>query len=931
MRSPTKDEWITLEPVLEAALDLPREAARAMVAQACGDDRGLAQWAERFLDGAIDDFPVALSPEVVAGAMAHSESTTHGDGERIGPYHLVRQIGEGGMGAVYLAERADGQFEQRVALKMGHRARGDHEGRERFLRERQILARLEHPNISRLIDGGISDDGQPWFAMEYVEGEPLDSWCDRRKLGIEARLSLLLSVCDAVQAAHQRLVIHRDLKPSNILVTADGQVKLLDFGIAKLLEDSDAGLTQAGVRAFTPEYAAPEQWRDEPVTTGSDAYSLGVVLYQLLTGVLPHPLRSHPTAQWPAIVLQRPVALPSHVVDAPAAAARGTSLERLRRTLREDLDTIVQTALRVEPERRYRTVDQFAADLRRHLAGHPIAARADTWRYRTRKFVARNRVGVGAGAVVALALLAGSAGIAWQARRAGREAARAIAARQFLADVFRESDPAKARGDSLTAGEMLDRATRRLDATFASQPALKLDLMLTLGEIYRNLGRIASADSILVRALRLADSVDVDPERARATTAMQLASVRLNAGKLASADSLAQAAITRYRRVGVGDTTLSEAYHILGAILRQRSELREAETAYRTSITLATRAQVDPLRLSSHWNDLGVTLLDGGRYLAADSAFRRALALEGGRVPANDPSHALTLMNHALSLDYLGEKDSVALIEEEVLRIQRLNYPDGHERVAEALNNLAFARMDRGEFAAADALFREAVTMLERRYGHDGLGVLICRNNVARAELLAGHPVEAEAKFRAVLADARRVLGEKHGFVSQPVHWMGRALLAQGRGREARQLLDSALHMAQRTLPPAHPRFGEVHTAIGAAAMATGETAVAAGALQQAIDHHVASGGAASLEAMEPILLLARLRAQEGHRAAAESLYVRALTTLEGHGWLAWRSQPARAEYEQWRVRWGAAARDTSGAGRPAGAPQDPPVRRTGR
>ncbi|MBK8057203.1 MAG: serine/threonine protein kinase [Gemmatimonadetes bacterium] len=590
MRSPTKDEWITLEPVLEAALDLPREAARAMVAQACGDDRGLAQWAERFLDGAIDDFPVALSPEVVAGAMAHSESTTHGDGERIGPYHLVRQIGEG-----------DGR---RVPGGTGRRAvrttRGPQDGASCARRSRgarALPARAPDPRAPRtpqhlrLIDGGISDDGQPWFAMEYVEGEPLDSWCDRRKLGIEARLSLLLSVCDAVQAAHQRLVIHRDLKPSNILVTADGQVKLLDFGIAKLLEDSDAGLTQAGVRAFTPEYAAPEQWRDEPVTTGSDAYSLGVVLYQLLTGVLPHPLRSHPTAQWPAIVLQRPVALPSHVVDAPAAAARGTSLERLRRTLREDLDTIVQTALRVEPERRYRTVDQFAADLRRHLAGHPIAARADTWRYRTRKFVARNRVGVGAGAVVALALLAGSAGIAWQARRAGREAARAIAARQFLADVFRESDPAKARGDSLTAGEMLDRATRRLDATFASQPALKLDLMLTLGEIYRNLGRIASADSILVRALRLADSVDVDPERARATTAMQLASVRLNAGKLASADSLAQAAITRYRRVGVGDTTLSEAYHILGAILRQRSELREAETAYRTSITLATRGR----------------------------------------------------------------------------------------------------------------------------------------------------------------------------------------------------------------------------------------------------------------------------------------------------------------------------------------------------
>ena len=273
MRSPTKDEWITLEPVLEAALDLPREAARAMVAQACGDDRGLAQWAERFLDGAIDDFPVALSPEVVAGAMAHSESTTHGDGERIGPYHLVRQIGEGGMGAVYLAERADGQFEQRVALKMGHRARGDHEGRERFLRERQILARLEHPNISRLIDGGISDDGQPGFAMEDGEGEPLDSGCDRRELGIEELLSLLLSVWAAVLGA-LRSVVGRLRLQYNLLVGA--LLPLLLIGAACL------SLVWTPWSAFEIDMAAKLQGPTRQHWLGTDPFGRDVASLLLM-------------------------------------------------------------------------------------------------------------------------------------------------------------------------------------------------------------------------------------------------------------------------------------------------------------------------------------------------------------------------------------------------------------------------------------------------------------------------------------------------------------------------------------------------------------------------------------------------------------------------------------------------------------------------
>ena len=905
MRSPNGDEWLELEPLLDTALALPRAEARALLAARCAHDPALMAWVERFLEGAAATaFPVTLHPELIAGAFSLDDGAAPDTDARVGAYRIVRELGRGGMGAVYLADRADGQYEQQVALKMVHRGLGARDTRERFLRERQMLARLDHPNIAHLVDGGITIDGQPWFAMEYVVGAPLDVWCDQRRVSVEQRLALFLSVCDAVQAAHQKLIIHRDLKPSNIFVTDHGQIKLLDFGIAKLMEDADARVTQTGVRAFTPEYAAPEQWRGEPVTTGSDVYSLGVVLYELLAGVRPHALRGYPETDWPRIVLEQPVVAPSLAAMPIATAARGTTIDRLRRLLRDDLDTIVLTALRLEPERRYRTVDQLAGDVRHYLSGHPIGARPDTWRYRSRKFVRRNGVGVGAASLVVLSLIGGTVGIAWQARRAEREAARATAARQFLAGVFRETDPANARGDSLTAGDMLDRAAGRLDSVFTGQPTVKLDLLSALGEIYLNLGRLPSADSLLSRAVRLADSVDSNPTRARANALIHLGTVRLAAGDLTSADTLVRVGIAKLSRSGVSDSALASAYSVLGAVKRRQYDFVASEAAYRRAIAIAERADADPLSRASYWNDFGVLLIDAGQYRGADSALRLALSLERGRLPANDPGHVLTLMNYALARDYLGDKDSAMVIGREVLRIQRQNYPNGHERVAEALNILAFVYMDEGQFIVADSLFREMVTMLERLHGRDDLRALIGRNNLARVQLLSGYSEEAESAFRGVHADARRVLGESHGFVSQPVHWIGRALLAQGRARESRRMLDSALHMAQRSLPPEHDRFADVTAALGAAAMMQGDTAVAESALQRALAHRVQHLGVASVEAAEPMLLLARLRAMQGKRSAAESLYVRALSTLESRPYLAWRSVPARTEFATWQSRW---------------------------
>ena len=375
MSSTPPERFREADALFDAALDLPPGEREAYVDRACEGDSELStavrrllrahERAEGFLATAASEMAAPLLVEALSGA-AHPE--------RVGAYRVVREIGRGGMGAVYLAERDDGQFRQRAALKLARGGIGTDYLTRRFLEERQILASLEHPHIARLLDGGVTEDGLPWFAMEYVEGQPIDAYCDARGLTIEQRLKLFLDVCGAVQYAHRNLVIHRDLKPSNILVTSDGSLKLLDFGIARLLapgHEVTAEFPVSGVRLMTPAYASPEQIRGESVTTASDVYALGVLLYELLTGSHPFRTPGVETAELQRRVLEERPARPSAVAT--------LSPNRVGR-LRGDLDAIVLKALEKSPERRYATAEQLATDVQRHLASRPVAARPDTWR-----------------------------------------------------------------------------------------------------------------------------------------------------------------------------------------------------------------------------------------------------------------------------------------------------------------------------------------------------------------------------------------------------------------------------------------------------------------------------------------------------------------------------------------------------------------------
>ncbi len=491
-------QWKVVSRLLDEALDLPAGAREAWIERLGPQYEDAKPHLRRLLRRHEAGGELSLEDALPRYADDDIEPSGHRPGDALGPWRLVRELGRGGMGAVWLARRAEGGAGPAVALKVLHSTTATGPLAERFRREREILSALNHPNIARLVDAGVAPDGVPWLALEYVEGGTLPEWCDARRLGIDARLALFGQVLRAVQYAHANLVIHRDLKPANILVTPGGEVKLLDFGIAKLLDSAErrtaeTELTRLAGRAMTPHYASPEQIAGEPLTTASDVYSLGVVLFELLTGARPYVLKRGSAAELEEAILDARTAAPSASVTDAFAARTDTATFRLRRALRGDLDAIVMKALAKRPAERYGGAEAFALDLERYLAGLPVIARRESVAYRAAKFVRRHRVAAAATAAVVTALVAGLAISLWQAgvareqaRIAAAEAAKARAVQAFLASIFAANSrdqPNAAAARARSARDVLFESADRIAAGFGDTPALKLELLVTVGRL----------------------------------------------------------------------------------------------------------------------------------------------------------------------------------------------------------------------------------------------------------------------------------------------------------------------------------------------------------------------------------------------------------------------------------------------------------------
>lgn len=736
--------WQQLSSLLDQLLELPPDQRAARLARLHASDPTLAGEVERLLQHEAESQDFMAQPLWTAAPEDSREGT------RIGPYRLLRRLGEGGMGEVWLAERADGLYERQVALKLLRSGYADPGLRQRFSREREILARLQHPHLAQLLDAGIDLQGQPYLALAYVEGEPITDYCQRLQLPLERRLKLMQQVCAVVSHAHANLIVHRDLKPSNILVTADGEVKLLDFGIAKLLDDEQPREIGAHppteARAFTLHYAAPEQVRGEPVTTLTDVYSLGVVLFEVITGRKPYRLRRLSDAEWERSILEvnapRASSLLLRAEPDPSPATR-----RLARRLRGDMDTILLKALQKEPAQRYASVEALSQDVQRFLEGRPIHARPQRALYRLRKYLGRHRWGVALGAVSVVALLALAVLALWQMQQARREIARAQAMQDFTIGLFDRA--ASVRHGSFDVRQMLATGQQRGEAELADQPLPLADLEGVIGRLRIGLGDYQLALRTLDRQRALLEQVeDVPPELQLEAVTQRGRALRMLGRSRECVAHLAPMQPLAAQQRHAFPSLVAEYHAQLGRCQQLLGYRRPAREAFTQALTLRRDVLKDTTGSAESLADLAALDSDEGHTQAALAGYRQALQLLQLRTSERDPQR-VTLRRH------LGE----------TLAAQ-------------------------GDLDAASQHLHMAWNDAVSLYGPDHPETLGIRRLRGTLALQRGDLAEAAATLQEVHRLTRQALGEQHRDTGASWNAMGH--LARERGETAQAVEDFA-------------------------------------------------------------------------------------------------------------------------------------------
>ncbi|MCZ6682743.1 MAG: tetratricopeptide repeat protein [Planctomycetota bacterium] len=819
--------WQQIRDLFENICDLDPADRRLALSEACAGDADLRKEVESILacseesPALFDATPPEVFPELFDGIPAAGLL-----GRRIGAYELVSLVATGGMGAVYLAKRADGEHGNEVAVKLIKREMLSESTLQHFRTERRTLAALDHPNIARMLDGGVTDDGLPYLMMEYISGEPIDRFCDARDLSTILRLRLFREVCAAVQFAHRNLVVHRDLKPSNILVTRAGTPKLLDFGIAKVLDpgrddDSDAS-TVTAQRIMTPAYASPEQIRGETITTASDVYSLGVVLYELLTGCRPFRISGRTPHEIERTVCEDDPAKPSTAIRRAAerrsdnGSSRITlSVERsdrtrfgqaarLSRRLAGDLDAIVLRALRKEPHHRYASVHDLSEDIRRHLEGLPVTARSGGLRYRMTKFVRRNAPAVVAGMVLWVALAAFLVGLVWQRDKA-------VAARQdaevqsikaerindFLQDMLASVDPYETAGHEATVRNVLDKATAKLEnGFFKDQPEIEAAARMTIGATYCELGLHALAEQHLTTALEI-----------------------------------------RTRELGENHLDVAESLDALGLLSRATGDYDEAERLYIEALALRRALlESDDLLVAETMNNLGVVLRRKGKWQEAEAIYREALAIRRSQLGDQHEDVATSFTNLAALLKNRGELDEAEPLYRDAIDIFRASLGQRHVRVAIGLNNLALLLMEKRAYGEAESLLREALAIRRIELGDEHPGVSRGLHNLALVLAAQGKNVEAEALYREALALRRKLLDAKHPHVAYTANSLARLLGERGDWEAAEPLARESLMIRREKLPADHPSTAASLVVLGRILLGRNDPSRAEPLLREAVE-----------------------------------------------------------------------------------------------
>jgi eukaryotic-like serine/threonine-protein kinase len=772
---------------------------------------------------------------------------------------VLRTLGAGGMGAVYLAERADAQFEQQVAIKVVHGGALAVSMHSRLKLERQILAQLDHPNIAHLLDGGALPDGSAYLVMEYIDGVAIDEFCDSNRLDISARLKLFQTVCAAVHYAHQNLIVHRDLKPSNILVTAAGVPKLLDFGIAKLLDDRQAArhtlaVTQADIRIMTPDHASPEQIRGQAITTSSDVYVLGVLLYRLLCGTSPFFISSMRLSEIERAICEKDPPPPSELVsggESPEsraiAEARAISSKRLRRELSGDLDNIVLMAMRKEPERRYGSAEQLASDIQRFLEGKPVIARRDTVSYRTSKFVRRHWLPVSAAAAVTFMIIAFSVTTyiqsvriaaerdraAQQRERAEHERARAEEVSTFLVNLFKLSDPEENRGNQVTARELLDSGAKRLEAGLQDQPETKAALLSTVGAVYDSLGQYKDALPILDEALRLQGR---SRDGSHIGTLLEVASARIGTGNLPDAEPPLQDALhISQSAFGAKSIESGRTLWALGRLRLQQGRFSEAKDLFAQSLSILQADNAPQTDISSLLDDLAKVYTRGQQWLLAKKTYERALDMDRQVLGDDHPRVAQYLDNLAFVAQNMGDLTQAETLYRDALNRKETAYGERHPETAMTKGNYGLLLQREGRLTEAEPLLRDAVAIRLSLFGPDNYNVGYGRVSLAMLLHDKGDLNASENEFRQALAIYDKSLPVDHQYRASLLMHFARLLVDRNKSAEALAKSDESIKIWAATSSPSSPQLALAHAIHGYALEHLGTLRPAAEELDAAI------------------------------------------------------------------------------------------------
>ncbi len=816
--------WESVKDIFNNAISLEKNMREKYLDEACGSDGNLRnevnsliasfESSGEFLNNPDKDFNFSSAPEIDPYLN-----------KNIGSYNIVSVIAEGGMGRVYLGVRSDKEFSQKVAVKViKYNSRSDYLI-QRFQNERQTLANLNHPYIANLLDGGTTGDGAPYLIMEYIDGIPLTEYCVTKGLSVEERLALFQKICSAVNYAHKNLVVHRDLKPGNILITEDGNPKLLDFGIAKILKDENtqgpAEDTVTQIWNLTPDYASPEQIKGGKITTATDIYSLGVLLYKLLTGRHPYNIKSYLPAEITKIVCETEPEKPSTIVrsasppgnaDAGASGSYGgtnkNEIEKLSKKLSGDLDNIILKAMRKEPDRRYSSIEQFSEDIRRYLSGLPVIARSDTFAYRTSKFVKRHKYGVAAFAAITLLVIAGIAGISWQARIASmqRDMARIETAKvekinSFLQQMLSSADPDNS-GKNVKVVDVLKAAEKKIDNDLRMQPEIRSSIRTTIGITLQNLGMYDEAIVQLKKALNTRDSLygDVNMETARSMKNLALA-------------------------------------------LDYKGDYPNAEIFYKKSLKIYN--ELDSVSNPSYaeaLNDFGTLYMDLGDYTKAMKNYRTALNVYRKTLGPENSQVASVLNNIALTSDYKGDLNTAEEYYKKALAMDTKILGKNSYELSHMINNLAFILQERGKYEEAISYFKRSLEIRVRILG-------------------INHPQCILALYN---------LGCMYYFVNN--------------FKKSMSLLDSAIALWGKTLPPDHPLFGSAYYWKGKILNSENEPEKALVFLRKSLKIRMRKGDNNKYFTARTECELGRSYMLIGRYKQAESLILKNLKILEGQG-----------------------------------------------